>query len=155
MALGDIVRTMQPTPVVIYRKLKSGETPVAGDPVGFDSSGDILKAVNTTDGPLGMLSTHSETHSSVAYKQVLIWGVGIMKAGGTVVINKFVVVDSASKFAEATTAISTAFVQSEIQQFYRILGMYLGKEADPETNGYAWNNAAVNNLGMVFVGRNP
>lgn len=155
MALGDIVKTTQPVPITVWRKLKSADTSVAGSPVAFDTSGDIFIAIDTSDGPLGMRTTSTVTHGAVIYYQVLIFGIGIMKAGGTVVINKFVSVNSSSKLVESTTAVATAFVQADIQRLWRVMGMYLGLEADPATNDYAMSNAATDELIMVFVGRTP
>jgi len=151
MALGDIVRTMQPTPVVVWRK--GSATPVAGDPVGFDASGDIIIAVDTTDGPLGMRTTASKTISAVIYYEILIVGIGVMKAGAAIVPNKFVAVLANSKITQATTTVNAAYTQAEIQRFWRVLGLYLGLESDFATNDYALSNAADTNLILVFVGR--
>jgi len=155
MAVGDIVKTTQPVPVQLWRTKASADTSVAGSPVGFDSSGDIIIAVDTTDGPLGMLTTNTKEIATVDYFGVLIFGIGVMTAGGNITINKFVSVDSGSDVIATTTTVSTAFVQSEIQALWRVLGMYLGLEADPATDDYAMSDAVNTNLIMVFVGRTP
>lgn len=155
MGLGDIVRTAQPTPVVVWRKKAAAyTTPAAGDPTAFDSSGDMIIAVDTTDGPLCMLTTLNKTVSSVVYYQILIFGIGILKCGASAIKpNLFVGVNSSSLVAPVTTTVSAGFTQAEIQRLWRVLGMYLGLEADVATNDYAVSDAASTNLIMVFVGR--
>jgi len=158
MGLGDIVRTAQPTPVVVWRKKKAGETIVAGNPASFDASGDCQTALDTHDGPLGMFTTLSETIGATTYYQILIFGVGIMKAGGAIKPNKFVSVSSASKIVATNTTVSGTYNQSEIQALWRVLGYYLGLESDfanTTTGDKAMSDAADTNNIAVFVGRTP
>ena len=153
-SFGDIVRTGTPVPVIVYNNAASAySAPAAGDPVGYDSSGDLIIAVNTTDGPLGMLTNLSQTISSVVYYGVLMWGVGIMQCGATAIKpNKFVSVNSSSLVTPTTTTVSTAFVQGDIQALWRVLGQYLYIDGDNQFNP---SDAASTNKIAVFVGYRP
>ena len=155
MGLGDIVRTTQPVPVIVWRKEAAAQTIVAGDAVGFDAAGDIISGVIATEGPIVMRTTLTKTVSSVAYFAILIFGCGVMKAGAAIQPNKYVKTDANSDVIEAVQTISAIYVQAEIQEFWRILGLYLGLEADFATNDFALSDAANTNLIVVFVGYHP
>lgn len=152
MTVGDIVRTMQPTPVVIWRK--GSATPTNGQPVGFDASGDIIIAINTTDGPLAMKTTLNKTVSGVIYYCILIFGVGVMVGGAAIVPNKFVSVNASSKIIASVTTVTTP-TAGEVSALWRNIGFYIGLESDFATNDFTLSNAADTNLILVFVGRNP
>src|SRR5436309_3736169 len=124
---GDVIRTGTPVPVITYKNAASAySAPATGDPVGFDSSGDLIIAVNTTDGPLGMLTNLTHAPSTTTYYGVLIWGIGIMQCGSSAIKpNKYVSVNSSSLVTSTTTTVNTAFVQGDIQALWRVLGIFL------------------------------
>lgn len=153
-ALGDVVRTMTPIPIIVFNnKASAYTTPAAGDPTGTDASGDLIIAVNTTDGPLMMLTNMTHVVSGTTYYGTLVWGIGVMQCGASAIKpNKYVAVNSSSLVAPVTTTVNTAFVQGDIQILWRILGMFLSIDGDNQFNP---SDAASTNNILIFVGRTP
>jgi hypothetical protein len=162
MGLGDIIRADFPDPVLIYRKLANGQTAAPGKPVGWDTSGDIIIADNTTDGPFGAMVSGKDastplfvTVGGVNYYACLISGDIVMQMGGAVQPNKWVSVGSSGNklVALAKQSISAGYVQAESQAIqnenWHKFGRYLRLEADDEITASA---AADTNSGVIRLG---
>lgn len=156
MALGDVKTTMQPTPIYVWRKKASGyASPTKGDPVSFDSAGDLVLGVDTADPGYGMLTGLTTlAGGSTTYYQVLIWGMAVMTMGGAVKPNKLVTIDSSSKLIQYVATLSATYVQAEQKLANRKFGTYICLESDLAATGiFAASDAADTNLGVVFVGK--
>jgi len=154
MGLGDIVKTQTPVPIVVWRKA-GASVPAIGLGAAFDTNGDVIQGINTTDGPLAVRSTESKTVSAVVYYQILIWGMIVCRAGGAISPNKFVSLAASQEIIATVTTASATYMQGEIQALWRVLGMLMGTEASYETNDFAVAAAANQSLIVVFVGRTP
>lgn len=153
MALGNIVKTQTPVPIVVWRKA-GASVPAIGLGAAFDANGDVIQGINTTDGPLGIRTTESKTVSAVVYYQILIWGMIVSRAGAAISPNKFVSLNATQECIATVTTVTTP-TQGEVQALWRVMGMYMGLEADYATNDFAVVAAANTNLIVVFVGRTP
>lgn len=155
MAVGDVKFTKQVVPVYVWRKAASGYTPTKGDPVSFDSSGDVQKATDSHDGPYGVYTGVSNTfNTATTYYQILVWGIAVLTMGGAVKPNKYVTVNSSSKLIEWVATQSPTYAQGEQQLSIRVFGLYMFLESDRDSV-YAGSGAADTNLGVIWVGRTP
>ncbi len=160
MGLGAIVTTEAPAPVIIYRKLKANETIAPGDPVSFDASGDIQKALDTHDGPIMYALAGKDASTAMfndfggtKYYAVLKKGRVVSKAGGVIKPNKRCFINNASKVIQKTKqTIGSAYSQAEVQavqnEYWRDAGFYVKKESDDD---YAASDAAADDLIVVEV----
>lgn len=160
MAVGDIVTTEAPRPIIEYAPLKSGETPTDGQPVALDSNGELVKAVDTIDGPIYYLTHLRKTIGSTTYYGYLKKGRIVSTAGGALKKGMRLKVTSASKLVQQTKgSISATPTQAEIQavqnEFWRFAGIYICKEADvskTDGTGIMVSTAADTNPIVVEVG---
>ena len=139
MAKGDLIRTKAPVPIVRYARRASGDTSVAGDPVGFNAAGEIVKAVNTTNGPIRYLThlTKEGPANEILYG-VLFDGEIETVAGAVINPFKHLTVNASSLPIVVTNETADDFA-----------GIYIGKPTDEE--GLP-TQAAVNDPIIVRVG---
>ena len=109
MAKGDIIRTQVPAPEIYYAKRKTGDATTAGEPVGFETDGAFVKAINSTAGMLKIL-THLKDENTDTEAYMLSGEIECL-AGGIIPPNSYVKVNSSSKLiASATRDVSTVGV---------------------------------------------
>lgn len=160
MAVGDIVLTSASQLIVEYAPLKSGETPTDGQPVALDSNGELVKAVDTIDGPIYYLTHLRKTIGSTTYYGFLKRGRIVSTAGGALKKGMRLKVTSASKLVQQTKgSVSATPTQAEIQaiqnEFWRFAGIYVCKESDVTSaagTGIMASTAADTNPIVVEVG---
>ena len=122
MGKGDIVQTKIPLPEIAYTPQVAGDTAEGGDPVAFgksdSTSGQILKATDSTAGATKILTHLKNTEGSPAY---LVSGLIECVAGGKIRPNSYVKVNSSSKLIDSSTKGDA-------------VGFYLRRASDPLGN---------------------
>lgn len=134
VAIGEIAKAGRF--VVISRKTDAtGVT--KGDVCSFDTNGLVQKAPTAgSDGPYGVALA---TAGASVVVRLCVEGYVYVTADGTIKPNKFVIVSAATAgqvIVATKGAISTAFVQAEIQalqnELWRRVGVYVSHAAEEE-----------------------
>lgn len=146
MGLGDI---KSPQGFIIVYRAKGTGTITAGLIVAFDASGNVIPATASTLGKHGVLTNLTHVVGATTYYGVLMEGRIVVTAGGAIKSNQYVQSDASGNAVVATPAPATAYLQSDINLVWRIVGRYLRLESD---NQYAATDAANTNLIIIDVG---
>ncbi len=122
MAKGDIVNTQVPAPEIRYGQLAAGnDQPEPGDPITFDATGKIIKAVDTSTGTVKVLTHLKSTEGAVGFMYS-----GAIESVSGAAIQPFakLVVNADTEFTNFTPGTNEGYVAA----------VYLKKPSDPEGN---------------------